>query len=434
MSQPPAPPTDLRRIEIGTPEFHRDAYALYREMNAECPAHRVIVANVESPQDPGQPIPPAVLLTGYDAANAVMLDNARFTVDIRKIMPPEALAQMPPTPEEFKPFERNILNLDPPEHTRLRKLVQKSFTAGEMEKLRPRIRRIADELLDAAIAEADARGETAPDRRMELISQFSYPLPVIVIADLLGVPERDRDDIRRWSEDLFSSQRATPERQDELAGDIRAFIAYLRELFEEKRRNPGDDLVTEMVLADDAGDRLDEDELVAMVFTLLVAGHITTVNLIANGVFALLTHPEQMAKLKADPSLVKNAVEECLRWIGPAETTFPRFATVPVDLGDGFVIQPGEGAISVLAAADRDPARFANPDAFDIAREDAHRHMAFGKGVHTCLGAPLARIETQEALLALLEKMPDLALAVPADEITWQASFIRGVQALPVRF
>ena len=131
---------------------------------------------------------------------------------------------------------------------------------------------------------------------------------------------------------------------------------------------------------------------------------------------------------------MKNAVEECLRWIGPAETTFPRFATVPVDLGDGFTIQPGEGAISVLAAADRDPARFANPDSFDISREDAHRHMAFGKGVHTCLGAPLARIETQEALLALLEKMPDLALAVPADEITWQASFIRGVQALPVRF
>ncbi|MFM8594445.1 MAG: cytochrome P450, partial [Chloroflexota bacterium] len=196
---------------------------------------------------------------------------------------------------------------------------------------------------------------------------------------------------------------------------------------------PQDDMISQLVQAEEDGDRLDEDELLSMVFILIVAGHITTVNLIANGVYALLANPDQLAKLQADPSLVKNTVEETLRYYGPAETTTPRYATAQLDL-DGLTVMPGETMIAVLAAADRDPARFADPDRFDITREDAHRHVAFGKGLHACLGAPLARLEGQVAFETILERMPHLALAVPAEEITWQASFLRSLNGLPLTF
>ena len=434
MTQPQAPVVDeLKRLDIGSAEFRRDAFTTYRELNAECPVYRVVVTNGDQEgEQQGFFNRPIVFVTGYDEASATLLDP-RFTVDAFSMMTEEQLAQMPATAEDFRPLRRSILSVDPPDHTRLRKLVQKNFTAGEIEKLRPRIREIADRLLDDAIAAAGARGETAPNRTMELISQFSYPLPMTVIAEMLGVPEADRDDVRRWSENLLSSQRATPEQQEEIGHNLRQFIDYLRGLFAAKRSRPDDDLITAMVQAEEGGDKLDEDELLSMVFILIVAGHITTVNLIASAVFALLTHPEQFAKLKADRSLIKNAVEETLRYWGPAETTTARFAKEEVDLG-GVTIQPGEPLLAVLAAADRDPDRFADPQAFDIARADAGRHMAFGKGIHVCLGAPLARLEGQVALEALLDRLPNLALGIPAEEVTWQASFLRSLTALPVRF
>ena len=424
---------ELKRLDIGSSEFRRDAFQTYREMNAECPVHRVVITNgADGGEQQGFFNRPLVFVTGYDEASAALLDP-RFSVEAFKMMTEEQLAQLPETAEEFRPLRRSVLSVDPPDHSRLRKLVQKNFTAGEIEKLRPRIREIADNLLDTAIAAAEERGETAPNRTMELISQFSYPLPMTVIAEMLGVPEADRDDVRRWSENLLSSQRAAAEQQEETLRNLRAFIAYLRELFAEKRGKPQDDLITAMVQAEEDGDKLDEDELLSMVFILIVAGHITTVNLIASGVYALLTNPEQLAKLKADRSLIKNAVEETLRYYGPAETTTARWATEEIELG-GVAIQRGEALIAGLGAADRDPERFVNPEAFDIERGDAGRHMAFGKGIHVCLGAPLARVEGQVALEAILDKMPDLALGVTAEEIAWQASFLRSLTALPVRF
>jgi cytochrome P450 len=326
---------------------------------------------------------------------------------------------------------RNILNVDPPEHTRLRKLVQPSFTASAIEKLRPRIQQITDDLLDVAETVAAERGERAPDRQMELISQFSYPLPITVICEMLGIPPEDREQTRRWSEDLLSSQ--SPDRMEEIRRNIGEFIAYLRDLFARKRETPGDDLISQLLQVEVDGDRLTEDEVLAMVFILFVAGHITTVNLIANGVFALLTHPEQAAKLRSDPGLVANAVEEVLRYYGPAETTTPRFAREDVELG-GQAIAKGDPLLIVLAAADRDPARFADPQAFDITRDDANRHIAFGKGVHACLGAPLARLEGQIALETLFRRYPDLRLAVPESEITWAPSFLRSLTGLPLLF
>jgi cytochrome P450 family 107 subfamily K polypeptide 1 len=424
-------PPDVERIDLSSPEFREHAYELYERMRAKCPVSRAFITSGDDETDRrGFFNRPLWMVTDYEEGTRALLDHA-FTVEMASVLTPEQLAEMPETPEEFKPLMRNILTVDPPDHTRLRKLVQPSFTASAIERLRPRIQQIADELLDAAEAAAAERGEKTPDRQMELVSQFAYPLPVTVISDMLGIPREDREQTRRWSENLLAAQ--TPERQEETRRNIIEFTDYLRDLFARKRDNPGDDLTSQLLQVEVEGDRLSEDEVLAMVFILFVAGHITTVNLIANGVFALLTHPEQRDRLRADPGLVPNAVEEILRYSGPAETTTARFARADVDLA-GQEIAKGEPLLVVLAAADRDPARFADPDAFDIAREDAHRHIAFGKGIHACLGAPLARVEGQVALATLFRRYPDLRLAVPAEEIAWAPSFLRSLTRLPLLF
>jgi cytochrome P450 len=423
-------PPDIERIDIASPEFLARAHEQYEAMRAKCPVTRAVITNPEGAEDQGFFNRPLWAVTDYEVGSRALLDRA-FTVDARSVLPPDQAAELAEIPEEFKPLQRNILTVDPPEHTRLRKLVQPSFTASAIEKLRPRIQQITDDLLDQAEASAAARGETAPDRQMELISQFSYPLPVTVICEMLGIPPEDREQTRRWSESLLSAQ--SPERMEEIRRNIGEFIDYLRELFARKRENPGDDLISQLLQVEVEGDRLTEDEILAMVFILFVAGHITTVNLIANGVFALLAHPEQAAMLRANASLVPNAVEEILRYYGPAESTTARFAREDVELG-GQAIAKGDPLLVILAAADRDPTRFADPQSFDITREDAGRHIAFGKGVHACLGAPLARVEGQVALETLFRRYPELRLAVPEDEITWAPSFLRSVSKLPLLF
>ncbi|MDF3015595.1 MAG: cytochrome hydroxylase [Thermomicrobiales bacterium] len=424
-------PADIERIDLSDPEYREHAFERYEEMRARCPVSRAIITSGQGGADE-QAIfnRPLWLVTDYEEGSRALLDRA-ITVEMTSVLTPEQLAQMPETPPEFQPLMRNILNVDPPEHTRLRKLVQPSFTASAIEKLRPRIQQIVDDLLDAAETVAAERGERAPDRQMELISQFSYPLPITVICDMLGIPPQDREQTRHWSENLLSAQ--SPERMEEIRRNIGEFITYLRDLFARKRETPEDDLISQLLQVEVEGDRLTEDEVLAMVFILFVAGHITTVNLIANGVFALLTNPEQAAKLRSDPGLVSNAVEEVLRYYGPAETTTPRFAGEDVELG-GQAIAKGDPLLVVLAAADRDPARFADPQAFDITRGDANRHIAFGKGIHACLGAPLARLEGQVALSTLFRRYPDLRLAVPESEITWAPSFLRSLTALPLLF
>jgi cytochrome P450 PksS len=424
-------PPDIERIDLSDPAYREHAFERYEEMRAKCPVSRAIVTSGQGGTDE-QAIfnRPLWLVTDYEEGTHALLDRA-ITVEMTSVLTPEQLAQMPETPEAFQPLRRNILTVDPPEHTRLRKLVQPSFTASAIEKLRPRIQQIVDDLLEAAEAAAAKRGESAPDRQIELISQFSYPLPITVICDMLGIPPEDREQTRRWSEDLLSAQ--SPERMEEIGRNIGEFIAYLRDLFVQKRETPGDDLISQLLQVEVDGDRLTEDEVLAMVFILFVAGHITTVNLIANGVFALLTHPDQAAQLRADPKLASNAVEEILRYYGPAETTTPRFARVEVELG-GQEIAKGDPLLVVLAAADRDPARFVDPQAFEIMREDANRHIAFGKGVHACLGAPLARLEGQIAIETLFRRYPDLRLAVPESEITWAPSFLRSLTRLPLLF
>lgn len=420
-------------LDMMDPHYRQTSQETYNELRARCPVAHVRFARDGDGED--QPRGPfqrdAYLITRYDDGNAALLDN-RVVVDPRHAMTEEQVAKIEEPAEEFRVLRRNLLSIDPPDHTRLRKLVQPSFTNRQMEALRPRIQAIADELIDRAEREAAARGETAPNRQIELISAFAFPMPIQVICELLGIPAEDQAEVER----LFLALPiggGRPETQEEIRATFGQLTDYLNGLFERKRQAPTGDLISELVHADEDGDKLYEEELLSMVFILLAAGHVTTVNLIASGVFALLSHPEQLAKMKEDPELVKNAVEEILRYYGPLDTTLPRFASEDLTI-DGARIAKGETVLIGLASANHDPARFVDPDSFNITREDANRHVAFGKGIHVCLGAPLARLEGQIALTTLFARMPEMRLAVPANEITWRPGFLRQLAKLPLLY
>ncbi len=405
MSQPP-------RVDLFDPSFKADPYPTYARLRSSAPVYRAAL-----PDGRG-----VWLITRYEDVLAVLKDQ-RFVKDWRGALTPEQLAQVPPIPEVMKPLSQNMLDTDPPDHERLRALVSKAFTPRLIERLRPRVQAISDGLLDAV----QDRGE------MDLIDDYAFPLPITVIVELLGVPAEDRNNFREWSDAAVSGNASQEYMEQILIPHMQAFTDYLHALFEEKRSNPKDDLVSALVRAEEAGDRLSEDELLGMVFLLLVAGHETTVNLIGNGVLALLQHPDQLRKLKEDPSLIKPAVEELLRYDGPVETSTERFAREDVEIG-GQVIPRGEMVLVVLAAADHDPERFPDPDELDITRTD-NRHLAFGKGIHHCLGAPLARMEGQIAISTLLRRMPNLRLKGSPESLTWRPGLVlRGLRSLPVEF
>ena len=302
-----------------------------------------------------------------------------------------------------------MLNRDGDDHRRLRRLVSKAFTPRMVEQLRPRIQEIADALIDSVAAAGE----------MELVSEFAFPLPITVIAELLGVSVADRERFREWSGAVVSPAftPAGMERADALLG---AFVEYLLALFAERRKEPGEDLVSALVAVEDGGDTLSEEELCSMVVLLIVAGHETTVSLIGNAMLALLTHPEQRAAIERDSSLLPRAVEELIRYDGPVERTLNRWAAVDVELR-GQTIRRGETVIVVLGAADHDPERFESPGTLDFAAERDARHLGFGRGRHFCLGAPLARLEAEIALGTLLRRLPGLRLAVAEDEVGWRS-------------
>jgi cytochrome P450 len=298
--------------------------------------------------------------------------------------------------------------------------VNKAFTARRVERLRPRITSITAELLDAM----PTQGE------VDLLASFAFPLPITVICELLGIPVADRDDFRRWSATTLSDT-ATAE---QVQADAAAMISYFRALLTVKRQQPADDLLSALISVRDSGDSLREDELLSMMFLLLVAGHETTVNLIASGTLALLLNPGELSRLRADPSLLDGAVEELLRSVSPVNHATFRFAAEPVEIG-GAHISPGEVIVIALSSANRDPSRYADPDPdqLDLGR-DSSGHLAFGHGIHYCLGAPLARLEAEIAFGALLQRFGSIRLAVPAESLRWRPStLIHGLEALPVR-
>ncbi|AQZ70081.1 cytochrome [[Actinomadura] parvosata subsp. kistnae] len=309
----------------------------------------------------------------------------------------------------------HMLNSDPPDHTRLRRLVTKAFTAKTVSRLRPRIEQITDGLLDG-MAEA---GE------LDLIEAFAFPLPIAVICELLGIPAADHDVFRTWTAPFVAASSA-----EEMREAHAWMLAYLTDLVAAKRAVPGEDLLSELVHISDEGDRLSRDEVVSMAFLLLVAGHETTVNLIANSVLALIGAPAQLAALRADPALLPGAVEEFLRFDGPINIATLRFTTEPVRVGD-VEIPADEFVFISLLAANRDPARFPDPDRLDVTRPGGG-HLAFGHGIHYCVGAPLARLEAQIAIGRLLARFSGIELAAPV--LQWRAStLIRGPHTLPVR-
>ncbi|WNG56132.1 cytochrome P450 [Archangium gephyra] len=372
-----------------------------------------------------------LFITRYDDVIASLLDD-RLSSDPRTAMTPEQQKRLPQVAEELRPVFKSLLTADPPDHTRLRKLIQPSFTPRAMEPMRARIQRIAEELLDAAERAAAERGESRPERSMDLIAEFAYPLPVTVISDMLGIPREDREMVRDWTENLLGGNRGRG-MDTESRAKLREFTDYLRRLFVAKRKQPADDMISQLVRIEEDGDKLNEEETLSTVFILYLAGHVTTVNLIGNGVYALLCHPDQLAKLKADPGLVKGMVEETLRYWGPVEFISRRIAKEDLDMA-GTHIQKGEPMMVGLASANRDPERFPHPDVFDITRPDADKHVAFGKGIHICIGAPLARMEGQIAFETLFRRLPELRLAVPSEELRWSNTFLRGFAKLPVLF
>jgi cytochrome P450 len=389
-------------IDLGEygPRFRKDPYPVYARLRERGAVHWV-----RMPQ-PGAY--ESWLVVGYEEARAALVDP-RLSKDSTK----RGLGFF-----EDELVGRHVLIADPPEHTRLRSLVAGAFTMRRVAELRPRIQRITDELLDAM----------EPKGSADLVDSFAYPLPLTVICELLGVPDIDRAAFRTLSNEIVAPTSAGSE-----VAALQQLAGYLDELIEDKRCSPpADDLIGALLRtrAED-GDRLSHGELRAMAFILLIAGHETTVNLITNGVHTLLAHPEQLAALRADMSLLDGAVEEMLRFEGPVETATYRYAAEPMEIG-GRAIAAGDPVMIGLQAANRDAAHCPDPHRFDIHRTPPG-HLAFGHGIHYCLGAPLARLEARVALGSLLDRYPDLALDGPPGD--WLSGMLmRGLRSLPVRW
>lgn len=390
-------------------DFLRDPYPAYAALRAEAPVH--LVRDLEDRE--------LWLVVGHEACRTAFTDP-RLSRDWLKSGDVTQIYKAGTATSALK----HMLLSDPPDHTRLRRLVAREFTPRRITALAPRIQQITDELLDAM--EASAGGG---ERRADLIAAFAFPLPMTVICELLGVPELDREAFRSWSNEIVA--RTSAEAQTSAYEQV---TAYLVELITAKRADPGEDLLSAMIHAvDDGGDRLSADELIGMCVLLLVAGHETTVNLIGNGMRALFAHTGQLADLQADFGLLDGAVEEMLRYDGPVETCTERLALEDVEMG-GVTIPKGATVLIVIADADRDAERFKEPDTFDI-RRDSRGHIAFGHGLHYCLGAPLARLEGRIAVRTLLERFPDLAQEGDEAELAWMPGMlIRGVRTLPVRW
>ena len=398
-------------INIASSEFKANPFPFYARLRAEEPIYR-------TPLPTGEP---AWLITRYDDAVAVLKDE-RFVKDRANALTPAQLARQPWFRTIFKSLHRHLLSLDGADHTRLRALVSKAFTPRLVEQMRDRIQALTDELLDRV----QNRGQ------LDLIRDFALPLPMIVIAEMLGVPSADRHAFHRWSKAMLSAAHSTWRLLNAVPNAL-LFLRYLRTFITKRRADPRNDLVSALIQAEEAGDRLSQDELVAMVMLLLVAGHETTVNLIGSGMLALLEHPDQMEKLRRDPALIKPAVEELLRFTSPVELATERYTSEDVTIG-AVTIPRGAMVYVAIASANRDGRHFTNPDVLDITREP-NKHLSFGLAAHFCLGAPLARLEGQLAINTLLRRLPDLGLTMAPGQLRWRRGLLlRGLEALPVAF
>ncbi|MGW3101185.1 cytochrome P450 family protein [Streptomyces sp. NPDC001100] len=428
LSHPSAP-------ELFTWEFATNPYPAYAWLREHAPVHRTrLPSGVE-----------AWLVTRYADAKLALADSRLSKNPAHHDEPAHAKGKTGIPGERKAELMTHLLNIDPPDHTRLRRLVSKAFTPRRVAEFAPRVQELTNDLIDRFAADGSA----------DLIHDFAFPLPIYAICDLLGVPREDQDDFRDWA-GMMIRHGGGP--RGGVARSVKKMRGYLADLIHRKRAAlsdapapppggtfpgtpdtaPTEDLISALIRASDEGEHLTENEAAAMAFILLFAGFETTVNLIGNGTYALLTHPEQRARLEkslaaGEHGLLETGVEELLRYDGPVELATWRFATRPLTLG-GQDIAAGDPVLVVLAAADRDPERFADPDVLDLGRRD-NQHLGYGHGIHYCLGAPLARLEGQTALATLLTRLPDLQLAADPADLRWRGGLImRGLRTLPVEF
>ncbi len=407
----------MTAYDLFTAEFKANAHAVFAQMRQESPIYAHHAPN-------GSTI---WYITRYEDVSAVLKDHDHFVKN-----PANATPRPRKKPALHQRINENMLFSDPPDHTRLRALVNQAFTPRRVEQMAPRIQTVASELLDRVWAYGE----------MDLIHDFALPLPVVVISDLLGIPATDRQQVADWSQAIISPgsrglNYSARERK------LKAFLAYLRQMFAERQENPQDDLVTALVQAEEAGEKLSEAELFSMVALLLVTGHETTVNLIGNGLLVLLQNPPQLTCLQTTIQqalsqsasgripLLETAVEELLRYDGPVETSTTRWVRQDV-VFKGHLLRRGDVVRAVITSANRDSAVFPQAQQLDLTRQE-NRHLAFGQGIHYCLGAPLARLEATIAFTALLSRLPHLRLKEPETPLQWRSGVLfRGLEKLPI--
>ncbi|QBD81126.1 cytochrome P450 [Ktedonosporobacter rubrisoli] len=399
-------------LEVYTPEFFLNPETLYVQLRASRPVCRVRLLNGTE----------GWWITHYEDVKAALKDS-RLTKNPHSVLPASELEGIDADVRHlYSLITSHMLFSDPPNHTRLRSLVSKAFTPALIEQWHDRIQSITDALLDAV----------QPRGTMEVIHDFAFPLPITVISEMLGVVQEDREQFKAWSQVLVGNT-STLHALLPVISEAKAFLNYLFALIEQKRESPADDLISRLVQAEEAGDQLSADELVSMIFLLIIAGHETTTNFIGNAVLALLQHPDQMRALQEDPTLLQGAIEELLRYDTPVFSTTNRWAREDLEIG-GQQIRRGELVLLQLASTNHDEQIFQDADTLDLRRQ-ANQHLSFGKGIHYCLGAPLARLEGQIAISTLLRRMPNLRLAVDPHTLTRRpAILIHALEKLPVAF
>lgn len=399
-------------LQLTSSMFKANPYPIFARLRSDDPIHRLSTTDGQS----------VWLITRYQDAELVLRDE-RFVKDKQNLLPPEertSLLHQPASVADL--FGLGMLKFDPPDHTRLRTLVSSSFTPRHIEQWRGRIQEITDELID----------NVAMKGQMDLMEEFAFPLPIRVVSEMLGVASQDAPRLHQWIKQITDALD-DPGTFECIEEQLQFCYEYLQVLIEQKRQQPAADLVSQLIEAEHKGDRLNERELVAMIFLLILAGYETTANLIGNGMLALLTHAEQMERLRQNPDLIKTAVEEFLRYHSPFTISTWRWARENIQLGN-TAIRQGDEIIVSLSSANHDQTTFTRPDILDITRQH-NPHLSFSKGVHYCLGAPLGRLEGQIAINTLLSRLPDLQLQVHPDQLIWRpGSTVMGVYHLPVTF
>lgn len=402
-----------RKYELYSQEFRQHTHQVYAQMRREDPLLKQIGFDGETP---------IWFVTRFEDVEAILKDDRRFVLDFRLALDAEALENLPPTNEIEDMVSNHLLTKEGEDHRRLRSLVGKAFSPGQVAALRPRIQAIAEALIDAI----EPRGQA------DLVEAYAFPLPIIVIAELLGIPPEDRDLFRVWS-DAFVRPPTDPEDLEVIQSHMLNFVQYLGKLFAERRQQPGTDLISSLVHVEEAGERLSLQELYSMVILLIVAGHETTVSLIGNAAVTLLDHPEQRAYLQQHPQAMPQAVEEFLRFESPVERSLTRWVAQDTEL-NGQQLRRGDLVIAIIGSANRDTTRYPDADRLDLQRATG-QHLAFGRGVHYCLGAPLARLEAEIALNTLLRRLPDLELAVPREALQYRlVPIFHAFTEIPVRW